>query len=689
MAEFNTFKVAVDKQYDKLAKHTLFVTDVTKDEIWDMYLKSFPEGSNPKYIERTEHDCNCCKQFLRATGSVVAIVGNKLVTIWDINIGGDYQVVADALSKLVKSRAIKNAFFSVEGRLGTDSNKQVTDAGGVIVWNHFHYKLPDKFIKIGSDIGPMLSQIKSSKDVFKRGLDELTVEALETVIELAEQNSIYRGEEFKASVKEFLKLKKRYDKVAEKYKDNNCWVESMENKSVARFRNTMIGNLVTDISDGVELDIAVKAYEKMAAPENYKRSSAIATKGMLEKAHKEWVGLGYEGAEERRYAVTEDLTINNVLFADRSAKKVMNVFEEMASEVAVNPKQFDKIEEVSVATFIDNILPKASSIELMFDSKHVNNLVSLIAPVNADAKNMLKWGNNFCWSYNGEVTDSLLRQQVAAKGGRVDGALRFSHTWNYDGKNQSLMDLHVFMPNSGNHKTEGQEIHNNYPRGRRVGWNHRNDPQSGGVQDVDFTSPPKKSIPVENITFPDVNKMPEGEYILKIHNWSLRPVTTSGFKAEVEFGGQLFQYEYPKALKHHEWVTVAKVTLKDGVFSIEHKLPHGSTPVEAWGINSQQFHKVSMVMNSPNHWDGEETGNKHLFFMIEGCNNEESTRGFYNEYLKGELTPYRKVFEMMSAKMKVAPADNQLSGLGFSSTKRDQVICKVNGSFARTIKINF
>lgn len=40
-------------------------------------------------------------------------------------------------------------------------------------------------------------------------------------------------------------------------------------------------------------------------------------------------------------------------------------------------------------------------------------------------------------------------------------------------------------------------------------------------------------------------------------------------------------------------------------------------------------------------------------------------------------------------KMKAPYSDNQLSGLGFSSTIRNSVICKVTGSFTRTIKVNF
>lgn len=58
-------------------------------------------------------------------------------------------------------------------------------------------------------------------------------------------------------------------------------------------------------------------------------------------------------------------------------------------------------------------------------------------------------------------------------------------------------------------------------------------------------------------------------------------------------------------------------------------------------------------------------------------------------YLSPELTPHRKVFEALGSKMVTPYNEDQLSGLGFSSTVRNSVICKVLGTFERIIKINF
>jgi hypothetical protein len=96
-----------------------------------------------------------------------------------------------------------------------------------------------------------------------------------------------------------------------------------------------------------------------------------------------------------------------------------------------------------------------------------------------------------------------------------------------------------------------------------------------------------------------------------------------------------------------------------------------------------------MVMLSPNHWDDNQVGNRHVFFILENCLKEGKARGFYNEFLTDELRDHRKVFEMLGAKMKAEESDQQLSGLGFSTTKRNSVFLKVGGTFNRTIKVTF
>ena len=665
---FNKFKKAIDNRFSTMAEVNLFKTNVDKDVMWLTYLGAFPEGSNPIFRERTEHDCQCCKQFIRAAGNVVSIIGNKLVSIWDVDVGGDYQAVADAMAAFVKSEPVKDTFLHFERNLGTDFNHQELEDGKVKKWDHFHFELPLCYTRPKDSIASNSANFRTTKEVCKRGLDEISIEAMETVLELISQGSVYRGDEFKNSILSFLAMKRDYGTVKPAEQDNFCWTIK---DPVSRIRNTAIGTLLIDVSEGMELDIAVHLFgSKM---DNYKRPvTPIVSKAQVKKAHEKCVELGIEESLGRRHAEISDITINNVLFADRTAKQAMEgVFDELAKEIGnTAPKNLDKVEEVSITTFLKEILPKASTIELLLDNKHENNLMSLIASINADAKPIFKWGNNFSWTYNGEATDSM-RERVAKAGGRVDGVLRFSIQWNDGDNNQNDFDAHCIEPN-----------------GNIIYFGRKNNCATGGNLDVDITNPGNK-VAVENITWQIKNEMEEGVYEFLVHNYNHNGGKT-GFTAEIEYEGKIHSYAYDKELRNNEKVQVALLEFsKEYGIKFRKSLSSSSMSKDIWNLKTCQFHRVSTVMNSPNHWDGEETGNKHTFFILEDCLNPEKARGFFNEFLDERLRDHRKVFEVLGSRMRAEYSGSQISGLGFSSTKRNQVVCKVAGAFSRIIKINF
>jgi hypothetical protein len=207
--------------------------------------------------------------------------------------------------------------------------------------------------------------------------------------------------------------------------------------------------------------------------------------------------------------------------------------------------------------------------------------------------------------------------------------------------------------------------------------------------DVDIIHPDVNQIAVENITWSQRELMPEGEYRLRVHNFSNRG-GTSGFRAEIEFDGEIYSFDYPKAMQEKETIDVATVLFsRANGFSMKRSLDSSVSSKVLWGKTTNQFHPVSAMMLSPNYWDEQQgNGNKHFLFILDGCINDEEPNGFFNEFLRNDLMPHKRVFEALGSKMKVSGEDpKQLSGVGFSSTKRNNVICKVTGHIQRTIKI--
>ena len=660
---------------------TLYQVNCDKDKLWSLYLDSFPTEKNPIYRQRTEHDCSCCRHFIKTMGGIVAIKEGKVISLWDFKIEGDntYEPSIKAMRDYIHSCHIIDKFLTKENRIGVERNREMVDAE-LITYDHFYAVVPLAAMADG-DISEKKAQFRDTRNVFKRSLDEISAEAVNIVLELIAQGSLYRGEEHKDVLTKFAWFKTNYDKLTPEQKEIFAWDKTAEaGMSIGRIRNHSIGTLLTDISNGVDLDEAVRRYEIIVAPANYKRPKAIFTKKMLEDARKTLSDMGYIDSLKRRYATLDDITINNILFCNKdSAKRISggDIFDEMAASIAVNPKKFNKVEEIGIESFIENVLPTARELEVLFENKLAQNMVSLIAPENKDSKTMFKWANNFCWAYTGNVTDSM-KERVKAAGGNVTGDLRFSIQWNESGMDNVDLDAHC--------KT---------PRGAHIYFGHKRDTTSNGELDVDIQRPNDDNraingVAVENITWADRNKMPEGKYILFVNQYS--GTLRNGFTAEIEFDGQIYSFGYTNMIRQNDNVLVAEVTLKNGEFSIKGAIPENNrvSTREVWGLNTNQFVPISIVMYSPNYWDEQDgIGNKHYFFMLKDCVNPETPNGFYNEFLTNELDKHKHVMEALGGKLAVAAAEDQLSGLGFSSTKRNSIIVKVKGETERTLKVNF
>jgi len=655
MADFKPFSSLVHERYTQLALSGELFTTLSGDELWAVYLAAFPEGSNPIFRERTEHDCSCCRNFIKNLGGLVSLDANGFIsTVWDtaVSLGGLYAVVADDMRDAVLGAAITGLFRTKERSYGAEVTYEHAVGKAPLTWNHFHGRVADRHFSQTPD-GDR-GNYATSVAVFKRGLEEIKAEALDTVVGLIEAKALYRGEEHLAAITQFRTAQELYAKQdSEQTRAIVLWVNGR--LPVARFRNTVIGTLLVDLSEGVELEVAVKAFEKKVAPENYQRTTALVTPGMIKQAMATIEELGIEQSLERRLAVIGDVSVNDVLWVDnkvRSAMKggTLGLLESLVSAAA--PASSSAERDISVEDFMAQVVPTAASMDIFLAGSLQNNLMTLTAPVHEGAEQLFKWDNGFGWSYNGNITDSI-KDKVKRAGGNTGAALRVSLAW-FNGD-----DL---------------DIHCQDPKGNHISFSNKMN-----VLDVDMNAGCARNSkdPVENLSW---TRPADGAYAITVHNYSKRSNDNPGFVIEVENAGKVSQYTLSRAVRSNEQVMVGHLIVEGGVIveaRINGELKGGGISQDAWSLKTEQFAKVSTLMLSPNHWGDSQVGNKHWFFVLEGCKVDTPVRGIYNEFLKSELLGHRKVFELLGDKTKCPVTDQQLSGLGFSSTRGDTVKVRV------------
>lgn len=648
---FTDIKSKVAVLFANMNHAELLQVGLERNELFDAYLTAFPEA------ERQSHRCNCCRYFLRNFGNIVTIKNGEIQTLWDFELEGEYSKVPGILREVVLNAAITQPFLSETRSLGTDFNFDLVE-GRSHRWDHF-YMMADYNLTTTarSEIPTVRGQMISTKDVFARGLETITLQSCETVLDLINNNALYRGAQFKSQIETFVKMKREYDALATaKAKDLFVWANFKEG---GKIRNSVIGTLLVDLSEGRDLDSAIAAYGQKVDPANYQRNTAtVQSASQVLQAKKFLESHNLMSALERRHATKDDVALDKMLFVNRN-KQAVDPFSEIQREVSVNPKSFIKAPEVKLTDFIADVLPKAEQVELYIDN--AQNVVSLLAPVHKDVEPLFSWDNNLSWTYKNNMTDCIA-EKVKAKGGNVENAeARFSLEWfNFD-------DLDMYM---------------NEPDGNRIYFGNKRGEHSEFFLDVDENAGGGRTrTPVENIALHVGGRKADGKYEVGVHQFRKRETEDVGFRMQIANKTDVQTYAHTKALRQDERIIVATFEVVKGqITNLVCNLDKSSESAGKVGT----FQKVNMAMFSPNYWNNE-VGNKHLFFILDNAKVETELRPFFNEFLRNDLKEHRKFMEQLAGKMMVPPSDDQLTGVGYSLTQQHNFVAKVDNKVIRVI----
>lgn len=644
----------------------LYIVDINKDDLYQYYLDSFPEGTNNIFRERRAYECSSCSNFIRNLGNVVALDNDgNYITVWDIpEVDTDYHnIVARKMHELILNKPIISVFRSSEKQYGLEKNIELID-NITRTWNHFFGEVSERCYTKNPGESRETSNVKAR--VLQSGLDLIKDESIDIVLDLIDQNSLERGTEFRHNVIQFKELKKSYIISPKNFAWRNCNI----NPAVSGIKNTVIGTLLIDIETHDLVD-AVNKFAEKVSPLNFKRVKSLYTPKMVEEAMKTIDELGLRPSLNRRHAKISDITINNVIWSDPESRKEMKDSDPLADMLVNNAKKktysIKDVEEISINDFIEKVVPNIDKMEVLFENKLKNNLVNIIAPYDNNSPNMFQWNNSLSWSYINEVTDSV-KERVKAAGGNVTGDVRVSLSW----FNTDDLDLHVYEPN-----------------GAYIYFGNKVSAHTKGTLDVDMnvTNPVRDAV--ENVTWDKLEMMIPGKYLIEVDNYTHRENANYGFNLQVEVKGNVSNFSYNSSVKNSYQALEIEVSSNYEVHITPLKgMTNETAGVEIWNLQTGQYHPCTVLTHSPNCWDNQ-IGNKHYMFMLKDCLNPDDARGFYNEFLNNDLMVHRKVFDMIGSKSRAAYSDQQLAGLGFSSTLRNEVIVRVSGSFNRLLKIKF
>jgi hypothetical protein len=657
---FSDFNKKMQQQFSFLEQSNkrLFVVDIPKNVLFEQYLACFENQT-----ERQFHNCSCCRQFLNNYGNVIGVDANgNYQTIWDFEATGVYFKIPETLRNLVLASPIKSVFINEKVDFGVESNLALKD-GKTIQFNHLSYspktsihKKPNSFLKKSNYYKNYFAE---SKTMFETALKTLSLEQIDLVLTKIASGDLYRGNQYASNL---IGLKQVKLEVNPDSNRNTIYWElaSRLPETLLRIKNTSIGALLEDLSSGMVWEVAKSRYDVKVSATNYRRSTADISSSQIDLTMKKLQESNLMPSLYRRHATILDFPIKNALYFAHenkiSGNAVLDAFSNLTSEVKIDPKK--DYEVLSFADLLEK-LKLSSSLEIYVSPELESNKVSLLTAREENPEPLFNWDNNFSWTYNNNLTDSLLAERVKAAGGDLEGEVRFSLGW---------------------FNTDDLDLGFEFPDGDKIYFGNKS--CGGGVLDIDMNAYSNlRSDAVENIVFKKFPKEKPGLYKIYVHNYRKRERTNVGFEFEMALFGETKRFVYAKDVRDGEKTYVAAITIsREGEFKVDMNTSLVEVS-ESVSTTKSKFYKVNLICKSPNFWDGNKAGLEHIFFFLENYQCNRELIGFFNEYLRSDLNEYRKVFEKLSNQLMVPPSkEPELTGLGFSiSSKIKPFLVRVDG----------
>ena len=633
--KFDEFNSAVQSNLDKARGRSphFWIASVPHKDLVDAYLNGFTDP-----VVRQEHNCACCKDFLRRVGALVYVDGGKYRSVlWDdAGVPDMYKASVKNLRALVEAGAT-----NVRPYVPTQAHEGVASSGG---YSHFFVK---HGLRVSRSVGVRAHEVNTGLAVLQATLNEYSPAVLSKVVHLLQTSELYRRDKFLPMARW---LRDAYLKTGPSLADYAAAAPA----GFCFAKNTALGVLLEKVESGASYAEIERAWNKVLDPMQYQRAQEAPSAGNIAAAEKKIRDLGLEPALRRRYATLADVPQSVRLWSVREAvQATAGVFSHIKPKNSVPEAVGEVTTPATTMTwskFARTVLPSARRISVQ---PQADRLVALTTAADTNAPPILSWDredqrNPVAWAYPAGV-DGEVRRRLVREGGRFENCLiRCSLIWNH----RDDLDLHCVSP-------YGAEI---YFGNKNVGT---------GSLDVDMNVRGESLDPVENIRF--VGSARSGRYQFIVNNFRNHSGQNSiPFTLELQVGRNIYRVE-GVAPAYARRMTMISFDYNEATQTATFYPVGGGvqTPVPVvTGPAVSGWVPVRCVVPTPDTWTAKAPAN-HVLFLVES---EQITaeslqvQGLFPEHLRGDLRDIRSTLEAHFGSQKVDGAP-EAAGYGYNDQR--------------------
>jgi hypothetical protein len=397
-------------------KESLFTTDTRPTSVWNGYLYNLPE------YRRQHYDCRCCRRFIETYGSLVRIdpkSGVARTLLWHDEdrpcIGEQvpfFEPSFVALSSLVSR--VTGVFLSSDAVWGTPSS---TVAWGNnirtglprrhqgVVWTHLHGRNPSVWKNPVQTAAQAMAEKKQDYALLWHALATYRESLVKQALFVLENDTVARSEKALGVCRWFLELHQKLTPLAVRadydWKDqhrcpqrnNLVWLAvATAPPGFCHLGNTMIGTLLDDLAQGMELRIVQSRWAAKMHPLQYQRPWSPPSEGTIKQAEKIVEQMKSAGSLERRFARMTDLLTVHWESVDAKAierEPQTGVFSHLRSQPEQKLLELPPV-KMTWEKFCDKVLPTALAVEYQVPSNRAP-FFGLVTAADPSAPPILQW----------------------------------------------------------------------------------------------------------------------------------------------------------------------------------------------------------------------------------------------------------------------------------------------------------